>query len=95
MSPSSNGELRLAVYHPQPDRDTERERDSEGAGGEIGRVMKMERSVNERESDGKRQEPAEANRTSSWQTKRIDAEKWIKKDRQTEKVILLILCIKM
>lgn len=57
--------------------------------------MKMERSVNERESDGKRQEPAEANRTSSWQTKRIDAEKWIKKDRQTEKVILLILCIKM
>lgn len=66
MSPSSNGELRLAVYHRQRERDTEGETRRE-QGGDIGRAMKIERSVNERESDGESRETAEANRTSSRQ----------------------------
>lgn len=49
MSPSSNGELRPAVYHRQLERDTEG--DSERAEGKIGRAIKIERSINERDSD--------------------------------------------
>lgn len=80
MSPSSNGELRPAVYHRQLESEKRREQ-----GGDIGRAMKIERFVNERERNRGRQETVEANRTSSRQRICKVVERRIKEERQRGK----------